>query len=496
MKRDILSHTPVHDHLPLAALQAYWQAQPRAVRLFTPELAVRWDSAPDRLAALPLYRDASGAAVPIPPEGRARNAWPVARALAEGGRVCRSYALPGETPDEEPCYRVLAYPIEVPGEGTLIVEETERIDRAMCHDERLRGLDAGLSGMLAGVADFLTGRAGSDLLRLRLANPNLQPCHQIKQCRRRRCPAHGAENLRCWEIEGTLCPDAGRQHDSLAKFEHCTRCDVYLMACPDPLTRIGENVNRLLSFLQLKYEEALEMHERVRQSEKLAALGELTMGIVHEIKNPLSVLSSRLDCLALELDPAAASDLEGDLAVLRAQIARMRRFLEDLLAFARPAEAPRQPLAINEVIRATLPLFGKTLEKAQIRLESRLTEELPPIEGDPVSIQQILLNLMLNAREATPPGGVIRISSRLNPKDAGQVQVAVRDSGRGIAPAELPRIFSPFFSRQGARGGAGLGLAICSRIMSQHGGAIAARSRPGQGAAFTLTFPVSARALA
>jgi signal transduction histidine kinase len=251
---------------------------------------------------------------------------------------------------------------------------------------------------------------------------------------------------------------------------------------------MGENINRLLSFLQLKYLELMESHRQVQQSDKLAAIGELTLGIVHEIKNPLSVISSRLDCLSLELDTLTRDQWTQDVDALRGQIERMQQFLRHLLAFSRPARLHFQPLNINEIILDTLPLLGKALDGARIGLKKELTARLPALSGDPVSIQQVLFNLILNARDAMPEGGTIAIGSRLNPQDPAQMLVEVADDGQGIAPDALDRIFSPFYSTKADRGGTGLGLAICARIMNRHGGRILVRSQPGQGSTFTLCF--------
>lgn len=474
----------------LETFQAIWAMQPRAMRLFTPALKVCWENMKPAqwLEQFPLFSDGAGRIVALPPRGPARNAWPVKRALEERQPVSRNYRVAGPAPEKAFCVSLKAYIIEPPGEGPLIVEETERIDTVHCHDERLRYLDEQFARMMGDIANLLFRNAEAGFLQLRLPNPNLQSCHQIKKCRRRDCPAHKSENPRCWEIPGTLCPQGEIQLDPVGKFHYCNRCPVYLLACPDPLTRVGESFNRLLSFLQFKYQESIEMYQVIQQSELLAAIGELTISIVHEIKNPISVISTRLDCLSLELESLTREELAGDLDVLRHQVGRMRLFLEGLLTLTRPGKIQHQALGINEVILNTLPLLVKTLEKARIRLENRLAEGLPAIVGCSTSIQQVLLNLLLNARDAIEEGGTILIGSHPNPADPAEVQVEVRDSGCGIPAGELGRIFSPYYSTKLERGGNGLGLAICSRIMSQHGGRIDVKSRPGRGTTFTLTF--------
>ena len=476
-------------HLALELLEAFWAKQPRAVRVFTPALEVLWDNTEDRPTHYPLFKDETGRVVDIPPAGPLRNAWPVTRTLAERESRQRQYLVKSDPPGRDLCFRMRTWLLEKEPFGPLIIEEIERIDQGFCHDERLKDLDAQLAELMHHVAEFMVSQSETSALHLRLANPNLQPCHEIKQCKRKACPGFKNEhNLRCWELPNTFCPEEIPTKNLLDKIKHCEQCNVYLMACPDPLTRVGENFNRLLSLLQLKYLEALEANRHMQQAEKMAAIGELTTGIAHEIKNPLSIIMSRLDCLNLEFDSLSRTELAEDLEVLKEHAARMKHFLDDLLTLSRPAPMRRQRIQLNNIIHETLPLVRKTLEKMNISLKTRLTANLPELMIDPVHIQQVLLNLILNARDAMPEGGQILITTEPRGGDPAWVKVSFKDTGRGIEQDQLNHIFSPFYSLKAESGGTGLGLAVCSRIMHQHGGRISVASRPGKGAKFNLFF--------
>jgi nitrogen-specific signal transduction histidine kinase len=473
-------------------LQAYWAKQPRAVRVFACDFEVLWDNTENREERYPVYRDAAGHVVSIPPAGKARNAWPVRRALTERRAVERNYWVTSEPPETSQYFRVRAWPLINDEEHrVLIVEEIEGIDATLCCDDRVRQLDMQLSDLICKVSDMIAKEFDPKFLRIRLENPNLQPCYEIKQCGQTACPAYqNTANLRCWEIPRTFCPNGVDQQKGLDKCFFCNQCEVFLMACPDPLTRVGENINRLFNLLEMNYQEALEAHERVQQAEKMTVIGELMLGIAHEIKNPLSIVMGRLDCLSLELESLSEDELAQDLEVIRSHSARVQSILEHVLTFTRPEPPVPQPLQINHVILETLPMVRKTLEGAKIRLTTNLSADLPLVHADPVQIQQVLLNLYLNARDAMPQGGDLVIASYVSNGEHGEIIVTVSDTGEGMNQEQLEKIFFPFYSTKAGAGGTGLGLAICRRIMRQHEGRIEAEISPNGGTTFRLAFPV------
>lgn len=506
----------------LELLKAYLSSQPRGVRIFDGTLTVLWDNTPDRAEAYGIFRGDDGAVLPIPPDGVARRVWPVHLVLSGAPEAERLYKLEPPHADTSQCYRVKAWPLShsgTPGgatgadggtnggsngggngggarghagQTTLIVEETERLAAKDCQDHRIGQLDKEVETLLAGIVDHLErGRAG-DVLRLRLANPHVRKCREVRHCGSGRCPAFQRhDNLRCWEIPGTFCPEQAESKDILTKFRYCHECEVFIAACPDPLTRVAENFNRLIALLQLKYHEALEMQRQLQQSEKLGVLGELLAGIAHEIKNPLGIIMGRLDVLSLELEGQTHDEVAEDFEVIRSQASRVKTIIDHLLKMARPGPLETKTVAINDVISDTLPMVQKTLQHSNVRLEPRLTPNLPSIDVDVIHVQQVLLNLIINARDAMPTGGTLTITSEVDDPHAPQgVTIHVRDTGVGMTPDQLKVFFSPFYTTKLEQGGTGLGLAVCQRIMRQHKGRIDAESHPNEGTLMRLWFPI------
>lgn len=166
----------------------------------------------------------------------------------------------------------------------------------------------------------------------------------------------------------------------------------------------------------------------------------------------------------------------------------MRKILEDLMTLAHPAPPQRQMVNLNELALKTLAMVRKTMEKERIDLKTEFHNPLPAIPADPLQVQQVLLNLILNAREAISDGGEIKIST-VPAEDGNGVVLTVEDDGPGITPADQPRVFSMFYTTKGSHGGNGLGLSVCQRIVSRHGGTISLSSVLGEGCAFQVWFP-------
>lgn len=174
---------------------------------------------------------------------------------------------------------------------------------------------------------------------------------------------------------------------------------------------------------------------------------------------------------------------------------RIKRIVEDLKDFARPEDAgQREPMDMNAVVRAALRLIGNPIKKATHRLEVDLAEALPPVTGNAQRIEQVVVNLVLNACQALPdPERAIRITTR-HEAERGQVALTVEDEGVGIPPEHLSRLTDPFFTTKRDRGGTGLGLSVSSGIVTEHGGTLEFRSTPGAGTAVRLVLPVPAEA--
>jgi len=182
---------------------------------------------------------------------------------------------------------------------------------------------------------------------------------------------------------------------------------------------------------------------------------------------------------------ALAPVVREDLQVIHRQAQRMARLVKSLLAYARPMAPQRGPVDVNRVVDEVLLFAEKQLAKAGVRVVATLDRGLPQIVGDGNQLEQVLLNLLTNAQQAIDGAGEIRIETRSALRPAGDIELIVADTGRGIPEELLSKIFEPFFTTKTA--GTGLGLSITSRIVKEHGWTIHVRSVPGEGTEFTLS---------
>ena len=234
--------------------------------------------------------------------------------------------------------------------------------------------------------------------------------------------------------------------------------------------------------------ERVALERSARQGEKLAALGTLAAGLAHELNNPIGIISSRIEIMLLdaEAEPLSPAVME-DLRVLHRHAQRVARIAQGLLSFARQSSGQRGPVDLNHLVEETLLLMEKQVVKDGIAVKRALAPDLPPVWGDGNALQQVMVNLLTNARDALVGGGEIAVRTGPAPGRAGAVRLVVSDTGPGIPPDVLPRIFDPFFTTKSE--GTGLGLSISYGIVREHKGTVDVQSRPGEGTTFILTFP-------
>jgi len=234
--------------------------------------------------------------------------------------------------------------------------------------------------------------------------------------------------------------------------------------------------------------ERLKLEHETRRSEKLVTLGAISAGIAHELNNPIGIISSRIE---LMLDDAASrhlpAEVEEDLHVLHRNALRVGTIAKGLLTLARHRPKERHLVDLNAEIEEVLLLVGKQMSKDAIQVSTLLDRTLAPIIGDSVAMQEVLLNLLMNAREAMPGGGTVRIETAPAVGQPGWIRLAVTDSGPGIQAEMMPKLFDPFYTNKAS--GTGLGLWISKRIVRDHRGTIEVQSEPGQGTVFIMTFP-------
>jgi signal transduction histidine kinase len=256
------------------------------------------------------------------------------------------------------------------------------------------------------------------------------------------------------------------------------------------VSRDQEQIGRLIIFDDVT--DRAELEQRLVQADKLSSIGLLAAGVAHEVNTPLAVISTYAQMLAKQM----AEDSPQKTLILdkiAKQTFRASEIVNSLLNFSRTSSTSFGDLGLNRVIQETVSLLEHQLQKSGIQVKTDLDAGLPSVHGNTGKLQQVFLNLFLNARDAMPNGGVLEVRSW---RDGASVKVEVADSGQGIAPEHLHRIYDPFFTTKGARKGTGLGLSVTYGIIQEHGGSIEVSNRPNGGACFRLELPVSSRAAA
>jgi two-component system, NtrC family, sensor kinase len=240
--------------------------------------------------------------------------------------------------------------------------------------------------------------------------------------------------------------------------------------------------------------ERVSLEAQLSQADKLSSIGLLAAGVAHEVNTPLAVISSYTQMLSKQLqsDPQKASLLEK----ITRQTFRASEIVNNLLNFSRTSGAEFTDVDVNKIITDTLALLEHQFKTSRITVEDELADHLPPIQGNTGRLQQVFLNLFLNAKDAMAGGGKLRVVT----SNGTGVSVAVSDTGSGIAPEHIARIYDPFFTtkntpREGQNRGTGLGLSVTYGIIQEHAGKIRVESRPGEGTTFFLDFPLTRKAV-
>lgn len=236
-------------------------------------------------------------------------------------------------------------------------------------------------------------------------------------------------------------------------------------------------------------ERSRDLYQQLLQAEKMAALGQTMSGVAHELNNPLGAILALAERLRLQ---GARTPLAAGLQTLHKEAERAARVARQLLTAARKRQTTRLMVPINEVVAETVQLRETELRQAGYRVSLSLADDLPEVFADPHQLQQVILNLLINAEHAMLHAGVgTRVEIRTRLDDADTVRIEVTDDGPGMDEEVLGRIFDPFFTTKDVGEGTGLGLAVAQAIVAEHGGHIAASSRPGEGATFAIVLPAA-----
>jgi signal transduction histidine kinase len=236
--------------------------------------------------------------------------------------------------------------------------------------------------------------------------------------------------------------------------------------------------------------ERVELETQLSQADKLSSIGLLAAGVAHEVNTPLAVISSYAQLLSKQLqgDPQKGPLMEK----ITRQTFRASEIVNNLLNFSRTSGTEFADVDVNKIIMETLTLLEHQFKTSRIVVEDELGKSLPPISGNSGRLQQVFLNLFLNAKDAMPEGGKLRIAT----SNGEGVAVVVSDTGSGIPQEHIQRIYDPFFTtksapREGQGKGTGLGLSVTYGIIQEHAGKIRVESRPGEGTTFYLDFPMT-----
>ena len=248
------------------------------------------------------------------------------------------------------------------------------------------------------------------------------------------------------------------------------------------VSKSGDHIGRLLLFDDVTQRERME--EQMSQTEKLTSLGLLAAGVAHEVNTPLAVISNYIQMLAKQMPES--DPRHSIIEKIVKQTFRASEIVNNLLNFSRTGAGEAANIDVNKVVEDTLALVSHPLKASQIQVVKNLSQDLPAVRGSANKLQQVFLNLFLNARDAMPSGGILEVRTNAH---NGSVEIEVVDTGAGIPREHIHRIFDPFFTTKASGRGTGLGLSVSYGIIKEHAGKVDVRSAPGKGTSFHVEFP-------
>ena len=283
----------------------------------------------------------------------------------------------------------------------------------------------------------------------------------------------------------------------------------------DEIGQLASAFNRMAESLQAaqartmaETQARLELERQVQQAQKLATVGLLASEVAHEVGTPLNIVSGRAEVIQKGLSPD--HPLSRHVVTILRQIERINGIIRHLLEYARPKRPVLCPVAVGSILTRTVELLELQARQRQVNVGTQVPDGLPPVRADSDQLQQVLLNLMTNALDATPSGGQVQVAASQTELEATDVRpriergqpegpcltLVVSDTGRGMPQDQLEQIFEPFFSTKGRHGGTGLGLAIVEDIVRAHRASIEVQSAEGVGTTVLLRWPIASPAVA
>lgn len=274
------------------------------------------------------------------------------------------------------------------------------------------------------------------------------------------------------------------------------RGDNEISALAREFNRMCERLEEIYGRLVKEQQDRLSLERNLRQSDKLASVGQLAAGLAHEIGTPLNIIGGRAEFLLRR--PRSDEEIGQNLNIIRSQIDRITGIVRQLLEFSRRREPAFRSLELVPLLNKVIGLLEHKIVDKGVNVKIEIPESLPTISADPDQLQQVFINLFLNSLHALPPGGTIKISAaRMNHANGNRAAAAgnekltieFEDNGAGIPAAHLSQVFDPFFTTKDIGEGTGLGLSVSYGIIKDHGGEIRVESEPGRFTRFTISLP-------
>jgi signal transduction histidine kinase len=257
----------------------------------------------------------------------------------------------------------------------------------------------------------------------------------------------------------------------------------------EELRRTNQRLEGALADLQTKTNDLASMSQQLMQASKLNTMGELAASIAHELNNPLATIALRTESLVEQL---WQDEKRRPLEIILKEVDRMAGLVNNLLQFSRRSHRQVTTVDLREEVTTSLEFVSYHLRNHKINVICDFASELPTVQADRQQLRQIFLNLLTNASDAMPGGGKLRIQvQKAELRDAQAVVIEFKDTGKGIAAADLEKVWEPFFTTKPGGKGTGLGLAICRRIAEEHAGTIEIATSQGKGTLVRLTLPTT-----
>jgi signal transduction histidine kinase len=319
--------------------------------------------------------------------------------------------------------------------------------------------------------------------RARYANPHLVRCWDMLECESPTCPMRNAPGERCWHVMAARY--AGREDATPSDVVRaCHDCVVYRRSCPDELTALGESFNTLAFLLQVESSRVDQMRGQLAEREKMAAVGQIAAGFAHEIRNPLSSISSVVQLLRRR---GADGPSRRQLDLIDEHIERISGTVRQLIDLVRPTPDQWARIDVAEVIQEAARLVASDPRARHTSVTIDCPRSLPLTLALRDRLQQVLMNLLVNGLDAMPEGGALSIRAHAS---AERIRVSVADTGQGIDSGFGRRVFEPFFTTKDPGQGVGLGLSVSYNIVAEHGGRIEYKPREQGGTVFTVELPI------